>query len=125
MTTPSPESLQEEAELALEEKAWTPEDFRNFVHSLNVAARKIPNPQKLIHNIYPDGNYGRATLEINLPKTQNEDLTLTLKTDATVIDGDAVGLGGEVSFTLNHEGLQALATFCSKAVVRLEDLPEE
>lgn len=126
MTTPSPQSLQEEAELALQEKAWTNEEFLSLVNALNRSAKKIPNPKILIHDLYPNGNYGSATLKIDLPRSQNEVSILTVNTGATVLDSaESVGLDAEISLTLTQENLQLLATFLSKAVVRLEDLPEE
>jgi len=123
----SPELLQEEAELALQDGSWTLEMFWGFIRNLTQAAKKSPNPHRLTYDFYPKGNYAGATLILDLPKAQNEIITLTLKNDATIMDDDdgCVGLGGEVVLTLDKNTLNKLANFLAKAAARIDDLPSE
>lgn len=126
MTHSAPELLLEQAGYALQEKAWTPDMFRDFAVSVKREADKLNDPKRMIYNIYPNGNYGEASISTYLPSAKNEDLVVKFTTDATVLDDDgAVGLGSTISLTMSPKQIQGLAAFLMKIAARIDDLPAE
>jgi hypothetical protein len=126
MTHSSPELLQEQAELALEEGAWNQKMFQDFVAGLQKVKQKFVDPKRLVHELYPNGNHGTAQVIVKLPVAQNNDAEVTLHTDGLVLDdGGAVCFGSEMALTLNVDQIRQLAKFFNKVVVKLEELPQE
>lgn len=126
MSLSSPEVLQEEAIIALNEGAWSQEDFSNHVHALKQVADKFPKPSLMEHEIYPKGNNGRANIEVNLPEAKNLFSVITLATDATVTgDSEVVGFVSKIQLLMDHKALQDLGVFLLKVAAKMEDLPED
>lgn len=126
MAHSSPELLQEQAELALQEGAWNRQMFQDFVAGLQKANRKLIDPKKLVHELYPDGNLGTAQVTVALPMAQNNDVEVTIQADALVLDDKgAINFGSEMALTLDVDQVRQLAKFFNKVVVKLEELPEE
>jgi len=106
---------------------WKLDELFQFTRSLTCAAQDLASKQNcshLKHEIYPEGNYARASFSVELPEVANETATLVMTTSAMPFDGfNPQCFDTEHAITVTHTELQRLANFLHRAAIRMEDLP--
>lgn len=126
MTLPAPDAWLEQAEIALEDKAWSCQDAHRVANLLIQASSKHSEyvSEILTHQI-SDGKMS-AKAKIDLPKYRNHEASFRLEVNALVIDGcGASGLKQILELSMDNDQLRKLGLFLVKVSGKYDDLPED